>query len=474
MLKRLASISTLPLLGAILFLVTPRMGLSQTRTLSQGTPEFTANASTKETSLLRPGFWAERRDLSIVDVVRVPIRCLPHLACSSGTVTVTCEGAPRQFNNFCAACCPEGSDCGNNPSLCRLTSPCNDTDACTEDLCVVDPYDNCEFAEASCSHRPLPADDGNKCTQDSCDPKTGVKNEPLLGINDGNLCTEDKCDTATGNITHTPVAIDDGNACTRDSCNPTTGEMTHTPIPDCPRVPPPPSPPPPSPPSSPPPPPPPPPPPSVKEVPPPPPPPPPPLAEQPMFICFTGKEVVIDGSTGKETPIEEPYRCPRLATLTALGTEQFRHAVSINEAFDDLEDDPAPENLKRFHDAIQNYVLYRAKMHMTDETERLQEQEYPTIFGLVLLGSGEKRTASLGLLSQDSLTTFHQKLLTEDLIFKDGKILKKTDLTQSGGQTGALMVEPSAVQLPEEPPVVRPLWAVDRLQAVGGGCQLIR
>ena len=520
MLKRLTSISTLSLLGVILFLATPRMVLSQTNTL------------------VRPGFWAERRDLSIVAVTPVAIRCLPHLACSSGTITVTCEGAPRQYNNFCAACCPEGSDCGNNPSLCRQMSPCNDTDACTEDLCEVDGYDNCEFAEASCIHRPLPTDDGNKCTQDSCDSKIGVKNEPLPGIDDGNLCTEDKCDAAAGNITHTPVAMNDGNACTEDSCDSATGlkhlainfddgnpctkdscdpakGVLHEAIPNCP-------------------------PPSCgngtrepdkgeecddgntqagdgcnsactkepvcgntilegseqcddgnrlagdgcdvncrREQPPvpspiPPPPPPPPPAEQPMFICFTGKEVVIDGSTGKETPIEESYRCPRLATLTALGTEQFQHAISINEAYDDVEDDPTPENLKRFHDAIQNYVLYRAKMHMTDETERLREQEYPNIFGVVLLGRGEKSLASLGLLSQESLTKFHQKLLTQDLVFKDGKILKKTDLTQSGGQTGALMVQPSAVQLPEEPPIVSPLWAVDRLQAVGGGCNLIR
>jgi hypothetical protein len=133
---------------------------------------------------------------------------------------------------------------------------------------------------------PKQIDDGNPCTNDACDPSTGVvthtpitdgttcddgslctendvcTNGTCAGtlklINDSNVCTTDACDPITGNITHIPVAngttcddgslctendvctngtcagtlklIDDGNPCTTDACDLITGNITHIPV----------------------------------------------------------------------------------------------------------------------------------------------------------------------------------------------------------------------------------------------------
>ncbi|MCZ6652838.1 MAG: hypothetical protein O7D91_07410, partial [Planctomycetota bacterium] len=64
-------------------------------------------------------------------------------------------------------------------------------------------------------------DDGDACTDDSCDPDTGeVTHIP-------NYDTQSECCVpATGNTT----LIDDNDACTDDACDPLTGQVTHTPI----------------------------------------------------------------------------------------------------------------------------------------------------------------------------------------------------------------------------------------------------
>ncbi len=67
-------------------------------------------------------------------------------------------------------------------------------------------------------------DDGNPCTTDTCDPKSGCVNTPLSGVdcNDGNVCTlADHCDA--GQCVGTLINCDDGNPCTTDTCAPTGG-----------------------------------------------------------------------------------------------------------------------------------------------------------------------------------------------------------------------------------------------------------
>jgi len=68
-----------------------------------------------------------------------------------------------------------------------------------------------------CVHSAISCDDGNACTEDTCDPVSGCVHTPI-GCDDGQICTIDACVPATGLCTHTPTNCDDGNACTADSC----------------------------------------------------------------------------------------------------------------------------------------------------------------------------------------------------------------------------------------------------------------
>ncbi len=126
---------------------------------------------------------------------------------------------------------------------------CSVFDACIGSAC--DGKGNCNpGATRSC-------DDGNSCTDDVCDPKTGacigVANDKN-GCDDGNACTVgdrceagrcvaptpvdcadtdpctvDSCNKTTGCV-HTPKNCDDKNACTVDSCSATNGACLHSPL----------------------------------------------------------------------------------------------------------------------------------------------------------------------------------------------------------------------------------------------------
>jgi hypothetical protein len=107
------------------------------------------------------------------------------------------------------------------------TSPCDaDGDACTEnDIC----------SDKSCTAGKLKVcDDGEVCTEDSCDKADGsckVKNLSKT-CDDDNACTEgDKCGDKGGKWTCLPGIgpdCNDNNPCTKDSCDKTNG-CTNTP-----------------------------------------------------------------------------------------------------------------------------------------------------------------------------------------------------------------------------------------------------
>src|SRR6185436_526698 len=59
-----------------------------------------------------------------------------------------------------------------------------------------------------CVHTPVNCDDGNACTEDSCDPVKGCVHLPI-SCNDTNACTIDSCNPSTGCV-NTPVNCDDG------------------------------------------------------------------------------------------------------------------------------------------------------------------------------------------------------------------------------------------------------------------------
>ncbi len=71
--------------------------------------------------------------------------------------------------------------------------------------------------------------DGKACTADLCDPATGCHNPDLAGpCNDGDICTlVDACDEGEC-VGSTPLGCDDGDECTDDSCDSALGCL-HTP-----------------------------------------------------------------------------------------------------------------------------------------------------------------------------------------------------------------------------------------------------
>jgi alpha-tubulin suppressor-like RCC1 family protein len=133
--------------------------------------------------------------------------------CQNGTCQ---SGAPVNCNdnNLCTndICNKETGLCSNENNA----APCDDSDACTTgDVC----------AEGACTGPiPAPIDDNNPCTDDSCDPATGVVYaNNTSSCDDGNVCTaEDKCSggLCSGGL---PIICNDNNSCTADSCDPAAG-----------------------------------------------------------------------------------------------------------------------------------------------------------------------------------------------------------------------------------------------------------
>jgi cysteine-rich repeat protein len=122
-----------------------------------------------------------------------------------GTDGVPCDdGDPCTVADTCleGACAP------------GATANCNDGNPCTDDACD---------AGVGCTHVPNtePCEDGTVCTVgDACMAGICVGGDDLA-CDDGNVCTDDSCDPSSGCV-YTPnvLACDDGNACTtQDTCS---------------------------------------------------------------------------------------------------------------------------------------------------------------------------------------------------------------------------------------------------------------
>jgi len=76
-------------------------------------------------------------------------------------------------------------------------------------------------------------DDSNICTDDSCNPTTGSceHTDNTAPCDDGMLCTINDTCSAGVCVPGPPLPCDDTNQCTADSCNPATGQCVFTPIP---------------------------------------------------------------------------------------------------------------------------------------------------------------------------------------------------------------------------------------------------
>ncbi len=159
--------------------------------------------------------------------------CTPQGGCNHTIVAAPCDdGDPCTVNDKCvnglcqagpALDCDDGNPCTEDScdpaggcAHSNSNEECDDGNACTVD-------DHCEAGKCVASQS-LKCNDDNVCTTDSCDPKQGCLH--LLNsapCNDDDLCT-------TGDHCHLGQCIgggqltcNDGNSCTDDSCNPAVG-----------------------------------------------------------------------------------------------------------------------------------------------------------------------------------------------------------------------------------------------------------
>ncbi len=138
-------------------------------------------------------------------------------ACVEGLCQYTNNTVSCDDGNLCTQVdtCAAGACVGGSPVV------CNDSDLCTNDACVP--------ATGQCSYTAVTCNDSNTCTDDSCNAATGC----VFTANDNNTCddasvctTDDHC--SAGQCVGTQPNCDDGNGCTNDSCNPTSGACVHT------------------------------------------------------------------------------------------------------------------------------------------------------------------------------------------------------------------------------------------------------
>lgn len=158
------------------------------------------------------------------------------------------DGNPCTLNDVCVGGLPDLACVGGT----RAGLPCTSVAQCPGD--VVTPSPRCEQVQPPTCQPGAPktcANDGNACTDDTCNFLTGQCGTPRTCLDDDNPCTDDVCDPGTGvcgmpNVEPcsdddpctvgdecsagacvpgvAPTCPDDGNTCTVDVCNPRTGQ----------------------------------------------------------------------------------------------------------------------------------------------------------------------------------------------------------------------------------------------------------
>ncbi|MBW1881844.1 MAG: hypothetical protein JRJ84_26100, partial [Deltaproteobacteria bacterium] len=129
--------------------------------------------------------------------------------CQAGTPLVVDDGVSCTIDS-----CDPVSGIANVPN----DALCDDSDVCTG-------VETCDAVLDCQAGTPLDPDDGVACTDDGCDPVTGVANVPNHGsCQDADVCNgAETCDAVLDCQAGTPLDPNDGVSCTVDSCDPITG-----------------------------------------------------------------------------------------------------------------------------------------------------------------------------------------------------------------------------------------------------------
>lgn len=147
----------------------------------------------------------------------------------------TCDDGDPCTQNLCdesAGAClnppvsqpiPGECDCPNGDSDCDNNNLCDGIETCTPSR------------QACIAGTPLVCSTSDQCLDPFCDPATGCQVQPKpegTPCNDGDACSVD--DQCTGGVCGGSVkGCDDGNPCTDDTCDSQTGGCANTPIPGC-------------------------------------------------------------------------------------------------------------------------------------------------------------------------------------------------------------------------------------------------
>ena len=159
--------------------------------------------------------------------------------------TGQCSFVPANDGLLCddADMCTTGAICTGGECSGAEPVNCNDGNLCTDDSC--DSQAGCQhlFNSASCSDgdactlddqctdgqcKPagaLVCDDDNVCNGvETCDSQTGCKSGTPLSCGDDNVCNgQETCNPKAGCISGPPQNCNDGNPCTNDACDPEEG-----------------------------------------------------------------------------------------------------------------------------------------------------------------------------------------------------------------------------------------------------------
>lgn len=186
---------------------------------------------------------------------------IPAAVSTSACLLVSCDQATGKITSTSAANgkpCSDADPCTTN-DLCSAgicagkKLVCNDGNSCTADACdkktgscvapaqkdglKCDDGSKCTTKDAcikgTCTGEGHTitglCDDKSPCTNDGCSPQSGCFHVPKNGVfcDDGNKCTElDKC--TAGKCVGVKAACDDNKPCTNDTCDQKTGKCVHT------------------------------------------------------------------------------------------------------------------------------------------------------------------------------------------------------------------------------------------------------
>jgi hypothetical protein len=156
--------------------------------------------------------------------------CNGTLFCDKAQAPYTCKVNPITVvkcddsqDNFCAK-----NTCDPSTGKCAVDKKADDTQ-CNADDSVCTTNDACKAGKCE-PGKPLPCDDLNPCTANSCDAKTGCTAVEQSGPcdADGDPCTVDDVCTGGKCVAGKAVDCNDNEPCTAEACDKKTGKCSYT------------------------------------------------------------------------------------------------------------------------------------------------------------------------------------------------------------------------------------------------------